>query len=102
MRGRTPTADEKRFMSAVAAIGCIPCEIDGNDNDMVSIHHIDGRTKPRAHYRILGLCAGHHQQGTGNDKTMIAVHPNKARFEAKYGTQQELLNETIARIEGTK
>ena len=39
---------------------------------------------------VLSLCAGHHQDGTGNDKTMIAVHPWKRRFEAKYGTQEWL------------
>jgi hypothetical protein len=42
---------------------------------------------------VIGLCAGHHQDGTGQDKSLIAVHPYKARFEAKYGTQYELLEE---------
>ena len=56
----------------------------------VSIHHIDGRTKPGAHRKVLPLCAGHHQDGTGNDKSRIAVHPYKRRFEARYGSQMEL------------
>jgi hypothetical protein len=41
--------------------------------------------------RVLFLCAGHHQDGTGEDKTMIAIHPNKKRFETRYGTQKELM-----------
>jgi hypothetical protein len=39
---------------------------------------------------VLPLCAGHHQQGTGEDKSLVAVHPNKARFEKLYGTQEAL------------
>ncbi|MOA33025.1 hypothetical protein D3C78_1542830 [compost metagenome] len=57
---------------------------------MVSIHHIDGRTKPGAHSRVLPLCAGHHQDGYGAPG-LIAVHPYKARFEKQYGPQLELL-----------
>jgi hypothetical protein len=64
----------------------------------VSIHHIAGRTLPDAHKLVLPLCAGHHQDGTGQDKSMIAVHPYKARFEAKYGTQKELLAEVMQLI----
>ena len=41
----------------------------------------------------------HHQDGTGNDKSMIAVHPHKARFEAKYGIQVDLLKETMEILE---
>lgn len=91
MKGRVPTADESRFMDAIAALGCRACAKDGVENLECSIHHIDGRTKPGAHYLVLGLCAGHHQKGTGNDKKLVAVHPDKARFEARYGTQRELL-----------
>jgi hypothetical protein len=40
---------------------------------------------------VLSLCASHHQDGTGNDPTAIAIHPWKARFEKKYGTQKKLM-----------
>ena len=99
MKGRPPTAEEARFMDAIAKLGCIPCRKDGWENLDVSIHHIDGRTKEGAHFLVLGLCAGHHQAGTGPNPALIAVHPDKARFEAKYGTQRELLAESIAMIE---
>jgi hypothetical protein len=42
---------------------------------------------------VLPLCAGHHQKGTGPNPSLIAVHPNKARFEERYGSQMELLDE---------
>jgi hypothetical protein len=87
-----PTRAEKLHWTKLASIvGCVACRIDGNFNAHVSIHHTDGRTKPGAHGKVLPLCAGHHQDGTGNDKTMIAIHPWKMRFEARYGTQEWLM-----------
>jgi len=93
MKGRAPTADEKRFMDQMGKLPCIACLKDGWTNHTISLHHIDGRTKPGAHFLVLPLCAGHHQNGTGPNTTLIAVHPYKARFEARYGTQHELLAE---------
>lgn len=102
MKGRPPTAEEARFMDAIASLGCIACKKDGWHNPDVSVHHIDGRTKPGAHFLVLGLCAGHHQHGTGPNPTLIAVHPYKARFEERYGTQRELLAECVAVLEQQK
>jgi hypothetical protein len=90
-RSRTPA--DVLLHDRLAALGCIACMKDGVFSPLVSIHHIDGRTKPGCHQLVLPLCAGHHQDGTGEDKTLIAVHPWKARFEARYGTQLELLAE---------
>ncbi|MEH6434316.1 Ref family recombination enhancement nuclease [Massilia sp. DD77] len=98
MKGRPPTAEEARFMSAVAALGCVACKKDGWHNPSVSVHHIDGRTKPGAHLLVLPLCAGHHQDGTGANPTLIAVHPYKARFEERYGAQRELLAECVSML----
>jgi hypothetical protein len=96
---RAVTKEEKRLWSRmVAAVGCIACYMDGHAGDYVSIHHIDGRTKPECHKKVLPLCAGHHQKGTGNDKELIAVHPDKARFEARYGAQLILLQLILAMI----
>ena len=93
-----PTKAEKQHWDKVAQLGCIACRIDGYRNPLVSIHHIDGRAKKGAHMKVLPLCAGHHQNGTGNDKNMIAVHPYKARFEAEYGKQEELLAKVMKMI----
>lgn len=96
---RAVTKDERALWDRMAGeVGCIACRIDGNVNPFVSIHHIDGRTKPECHAKVLPLCAGHHQDGTGNDKSMIAVHPFKARFEARYAPQMELLALVMERI----
>jgi hypothetical protein len=98
MKGRAPTAAELVFMNAIAGLGCIACAKDGHVNPWISLHHIVGRTAPNAHMLVLPLCAGHHQDGTGIDPSLIAVHPYKARFEARYGTQMELLAECMAMI----
>jgi hypothetical protein len=91
-RQRPVSPAEKELWSLmVKIVGCVACFIDGNPNHYCSIHHIDGRTKPDCHKQVLPLCAGHHQDGTGEDKTMIAVHPWVARFEARYGSQEDLL-----------
>lgn len=98
MKGRTVTAEEKRLWSRMGAIGCIACLQDGIKNNHVSIHHIDGRTKPGAHKKVLPLCAPHHQQDDTDPMQRTAVHPNKARFEQQYGTQTELLHQTMLLI----
>lgn len=60
--------------------------------------NVDGRTKPDAHWNVLPLCAGHHQDGTGLPG-LVAVHPWKRRFEARYGSQAELQAKCRAMLE---
>ena len=91
-----PTKSDKALWSAMAAYGCVACRKDGIVNTHVSIHHIDGRTKPGAHRKVLALCAPHHQTG-GQDAP--AIHPWLRRFEAKYGRQEDLLAEVMAEID---
>jgi len=85
------TKADKAFWDRVAELGCIACRKDGILNPWVSIHHCDGRTKPGAHRKVIALCAPHHQTG---GESAPAIHPWKARFEAKYGTQEQLMAET--------
>lgn len=83
-----PTKAEKAYHDDLANIvGCIACRLDGIINHHVSIHHCDGRTKPGAHMEVLPLCGPHHQTG---GLEAPSIHPWKARFERKYGTQESL------------
>lgn len=95
---RAVTAAEKVVWSKLAALGCIACMKDGRYNPHVSIHHVDGRTKPGCHILVLPLYAGHHQDGTGEDKSLISVHPWKAQFELLYGEQLALVAECMKLI----
>ena len=96
LTGTPPNAEEKRLWNKLAALGCVACRIDGIYNPLVSIHHIEGRTKPGCHRMVLPLCAGHHQKGAGAS-WLIAVHPDKARFEAAYG-DLHALNASLLRV----
>lgn len=92
MKGRSATLEQKHYHGLLAdVVGCIACRKDGGFNDYVSIHHIDGRTKPNAHWLVLPLCGPHHQDMGVQDA--IPVHPYKIRFEAKYGKQIDLARE---------
>lgn len=83
---------EKVLWDRLATLGCIACMKDGRYNPHVSIHHVDGRTKPGCHQLVLPLCAPHHQDdGSG----ALAVHPWKARFEKRYGSQLDLVAECM-------
>lgn len=100
MKGRPPTAEEARFMDAIAKLGCIACWKDGLwHNEHVSIHHIDGRTKPGAHLLVLPLCAPHHQQDDSDPFGRMSLHGHKKPFQARYGTERELLAECIEKLE---
>jgi hypothetical protein len=98
MKGRAPTAAEAWFMDRMGTLPCICCLKDGWENREISLHHVDGRTKEGAHFLVLPLCAGHHQDGTGPNPSLIAVHPYIARFEARYGKQMDLLAECMAML----
>jgi hypothetical protein len=95
MKGRPPTSKEAQFMNAIAGLGCIACRKDGREELIVSIHHIDGRTKPGAHFLVLPLCGPHHQQDDTDPRARISLHGRKATFQARYGTERELLEECI-------
>ena len=88
---RAVTAAERELWHRIAGLGCCACAIDGNENPFVSIHHVDGRTKPGCHALVLPLCAQHHKQDDSDPLGRVAVHPFKHRFEAKYGSQAALL-----------
>jgi hypothetical protein len=95
MKGRPPTAEEARFMDRMGELPCIACLKDGWTNHSISLHHIDGRTKPGAHFLVIPLCAPHHQQDDSDVRQRISLHGRKATFHARYGTERELLAECM-------
>lgn len=97
MKGRPTNAAERRFHDALCSLGCIACRRRGIRNTHCSVHHIDGRTKPWAHWLVLPLCGPHHQDdGTTG---AIAVHPHKAQFEEMFGKQRDLLRMCLNLLE---
>lgn len=81
MKGRTPTADERRVMDAIGALPCVCCYMRGRTNHEISLHHTDGRVKPDAHKKVLPLCAAHHD--TPAEPAVRAKYPDLIPFHAK-------------------
>jgi hypothetical protein len=78
-------------MARIADLGCIACRKEGNYRP-AAVHHIVQGGRRLGHMFTLPLCdPGHHQNGA--QFGMVSVHPFKARFEAMYGAQIELLKE---------
>lgn len=96
----TPTKEEARWMSDIVEHGCICCILDGNPPRPAAVHHILSGGRRKGHLYTLPLCdPGHHQNG--QSLGMVSRHPDKARFEAQYGTELELLEVVQARINHT-
>ena len=88
---KSKTKAEKLHLSKVAALGCIACQMNGYEDTPASIHHIRngvGMGQRSSHFHTIPLCPHHHQWGPD------AIHHNKTKFEANYGTELELL-ETV-------
>jgi hypothetical protein len=106
-KGRTPTAAERRVMDALGKLPCIACLKNGKETVEISLHHIDGRTKPDAHKLVLPLCKWHHQHAAPDEwraeySWLVPVHAcgtvgGRAEFEAANGTEYELLRESYTR-----
>jgi hypothetical protein len=91
---RPPTKEEARWMDAITAIGCIVCLLAGHPGTPGAVHHLLRAGRRIGHMHTICLCdPGHHQGGDQVQK--ISRHPNKARFEAAYGTEAELLEASL-------
>ena len=91
LKGRGPTAEERRWLDRVASLGCIVCKVHHETFSPAEIHHLDGKTKPDAHLMVLPLCHLHHRSGR-DDEFATSRHPYRVRWEARYGTEEHLLS----------
>lgn len=81
---KSATALEKHRMERVAALGCIIC------GSPAQIHHIGTHAGGgRDHMRTIPLCVMHHTAGIYG----TSLHAGKKAFEARYGTEEELLEQ---------
>lgn len=91
-----PNAEERAWMDWIVSYGCIACRIDGHGFTPPAVHHILRGGRRMGHLFTLPLCDPGHHQG-GEARGVISRHPWKARFEARYGTELQLL----ADLQGT-
>jgi hypothetical protein len=91
------TVAEKKHLQSLTDLGCIACLLVGIRTPSVEIHHLRkgvGMGQRSNHYRAIPLCAPHHRTGGYG----IALHAGQKAFERKYGTEEDLLEETMKRI----
>ena len=86
------TKAEKKWMAAVADLGCIVC-LDEHGYVPCHVHHILVAGKRSGHLNTIGLCPTHHSSGIRN-AFAVSRHPFRREFEARYGTEWELLLKT--------
>jgi len=106
LKGRTPTAPERVVMDALGKLPCIACLQHGKESQLISLHHIEGRTKTGAHFLQLPLCDPHHQHAApatirAEFPWLVPVHADgitggKAEFSRHNGTEQELMIKAYA------
>jgi len=111
LAGRNATAIEKRLANKIGEIGCICClnknwyttEMQEQESTkFISLHHIDGRTKPWAHAKVLPLCAYHHDVPAPSHAPLelTPIHRgNKKEWVAFNGTEDALLKQVYEMIE---
>jgi len=90
-KGRKPTKTEQEWLDKITDLGCCVCRNEFSSYTPACPHHIDGKTKPGAHFKTIPLCAAHHQTGGSG----MAFHATgKKTWESLYGTQNALLEQT--------
>ncbi len=111
LKGRTPTALEKKLGNKIGDIGCICClnkkwytsdMAEQESTKFVSLHHVEGRTKEWAHAKVLPLCAYHHDIPAPSHapEELTPIHRgNKKEWITFNGTEDELLKQVYDIIE---
>lgn len=88
---KSKTVAEKKHMKRVAELGCIACSKLGYEDTPAELHHITSGAmgKKSSHFHVIPLCPYHHRN---SDES---YHRNPMLFTKKFGTQTELLEETL-------
>lgn len=87
---------EMRHLDAVAALPCIVCVNEGLGDTPALVHHVRAGHRRRNHFEVIPLCPTHHQYGGLG----VAIHAGRKSFEARYGTEAELLAQTRELLNG--
>ena len=87
MNGKKPNKAEQQWLDKLKEHGCCVCKNEMGLYSPCEIHHINGGSN---HLDAIGLCMLHHR-GQANTPEYVSRHPFKAEFEARYGSEDELL-----------
>lgn len=94
------TQSDREWVSDVASLGCVACRNAGYGATPAEVHHIRkgaGMGQRSPHKKTIPLCPPHHR-GTENP-IVPSIHLQKTRFEREFGTELELLEQTVGEVE---
>ena len=86
----------KMWMGDVVSLGCVVCRNSGLGESPAEVHHVRsgvGKGQRAADTDTIPLCPAHHR-GTAHPQ-VPSIHLDKMRFEKTFGTECELLTQTI-------
>lgn len=84
-----PTAKQRRTWNKIAALGCLPCLLDGISGTEATISHSHGYGY-RDHDKVYPACPVHHLEQHAVDG-IPNRHKNPIEFREKYGTDDLLV-----------
>lgn len=87
------TKQERAHLDRVARLGCCVCRGLGYDDSPAEIHHpraLAGMGQRASHFDAIPLCPTHHRTGGHG----VAIHAGQKAWEANFGTELELLEQT--------
>ena len=84
---------ESDHIARVVEMGCIVCvNLELGETPAVPHHIGNGSMGMKAtNYEVIPLCPTHHNQGGYG----VAVHSGRVQWESNFGTEQELLAQTL-------
>lgn len=91
------TKADQQHLDRVAALGCVVCRNLNYGETPAEIHHCSagtGLSVRASHRRVIPLCPPHHRTGGHG----VAIHAGRRTWEEKYGTEEELLTQTLAEL----
>ena len=93
----------KEWMGDVASLGCVICRNLGFGASFAEVHHVRsgvGKGQRAADTDTIPLCPPHHR---GTLHPMVpSIHMQKRRFEREFGTERELLAQTVREVEAVR
>lgn len=84
------TKAEREHLDRLQYLGCIVCRNEGYGYTPPAIHHLRsgaGMSQRGSHFEAIPLCPTHHNNGGHG----VALHAGQKTWEAKFGTERELL-----------
>jgi hypothetical protein len=81
---------DAEYLGKIVALGCIVCRNLGYGYVPAEPHHMLDGGRRIGHQHALPLCYDHHRSGRNDDEVVSRDH-NQRRFEARNGTEADLL-----------